>query len=103
MLTELERKELARNIRHRLADMLGSQWTGALDAAMDEMLLDEVDKFFDREGPVLTSDVDVPWPVDGGSDDIACLPDQDDEPAWPLRKREPDDGDAYLKGIMKRD
>ena len=41
----LNSKRLARNIRHRLADMLGSQWTGALDAAMDEMLLDEIEKF----------------------------------------------------------
>ena len=39
------RNELARNIRHRLADMLGSQWNGALDAAMDEMLLEEIDRF----------------------------------------------------------
>ena len=38
-------KILARNIRHRLADMLGSQWTGALDAAMDEMLLEEIEHF----------------------------------------------------------
>ncbi len=38
-------KILARNIRHRLADMLGNQWTGALDAPMDEMLLDEINKF----------------------------------------------------------
>ncbi len=48
-MTPLERKELARNIRHRLADMLGSQWTGALDAAMDEMLLDEIDKVQDDD------------------------------------------------------
>ena len=48
-MTKLERKELARNIRHRLADMLGNQWSGALDAAMNEMLLDEIDKFFDSE------------------------------------------------------
>ncbi len=41
----LNSKRLARNIRHRLADMLGSQWSGALDAAMDEMLLDEIEKF----------------------------------------------------------
>lgn len=47
-MTPLERKGLARNIRHRLADMLGSQWSGALDAAMDEMLLDEIDKFQDN-------------------------------------------------------
>lgn len=39
------RNELARNIRHRLVDMFGSQWTGALDAAMDEMLLEEIDRF----------------------------------------------------------
>ncbi len=50
MLTSLERKELARNIRHRLADMLGSQWSGALDAAMNEMLLDEIDKFLAGHG-----------------------------------------------------
>ena len=41
----MNRIVLARNIRHRLADMLGSQWSGALDAAMDEMLLEEIDNF----------------------------------------------------------
>ncbi len=41
----MNRIVLARNIRHRLADMLGSQWTGALDAAMDEMLLEEIDNY----------------------------------------------------------
>lgn len=51
MLTELARKELARNIRHRLADMFGNQWKGALDAAVDEMLLDEIDKFLDSGTP----------------------------------------------------
>ncbi len=88
----LNSKRLARNIRYRLADMLGSQWSGALDAAMDEMLLDEIEKFgitqipiglggdtpfregfgkdkddgaCNDEGPMLTSDVDVPWSVDG--------------------------------------
>ena len=44
-MTGPNRNILARNIRHRLADMLGSQWTGALDAAMDEMLLEEIDNF----------------------------------------------------------
>lgn len=47
MLTRIERKELARNIRHRLAEMLGKQWSGNMDAAMNEMLLDEIDKYLD--------------------------------------------------------
>ena len=41
----LNSRKLARNIRHRLADMFGNQWKGALDAAIDEMLLDEIEKF----------------------------------------------------------
>ncbi len=49
-------KELARNIRHRLADMLGNQWTGALDAAMDEMLLNEIDKFLAAKDIYLKTD-----------------------------------------------
>lgn len=56
MLTTIERKELARNIRHRLADMLGSQWTGALDAAMNEMLLDEIDKLLDEKDIYIRTD-----------------------------------------------
>ena len=54
----LNSKRLARNIRHRLADMLGSQWTGALDAAMDEMLLDEIDKFSIIQIPIRDDDGD---------------------------------------------
>ncbi len=55
-MTTIERKELARNIRYRLADMLGSQWNGALDAAMNEMLLDEIDKFLDEKDIYLSTD-----------------------------------------------
>ena len=95
MLTKIERKELARNIRHRLADMLGSQWSGALDAAMNEMLLDEIDKF------VVAARIDI-------TDDVACTDTKNDgSMAWPLRKRDVpddnDDGDPYLKGIMDKD
>lgn len=79
MLTELERKELARNIRHRLADMFGNQWKGALDAAVNEMLLDEIDKFLDGidEAILPTEDADVSC-IDTGNDG---------SPDWPLRKR----------------
>ena len=76
-MTKLERKELARNIRHRLADMLGSQWSGALDAAMNEMLLDEIDKFLDS-GKLAREEA---APAALGSE-LA-----DGTTAWPLRER----------------
>ncbi len=104
----LNSKRLARNIRHRLADMLGSQWTGLLDAAMDEMLLGEIEKFGIIQIPIKDDD-----------DDVSCIDTGDDgSPAWPLRKgfklgerpaggnphrKRDEDGDPYLKGIMERD
>ena len=99
MLTEIERKELARNIRHRLADMLGSQWIGALDAAMDEMLLDEIGKF------VVAARIDI-------TDEAVHDEPNDGKIAWPLRERpeggnphrkRDEDGDPYLRGIMDKD
>ncbi len=104
----LNSKRLARNIRHRLADMLGSQWTGALDWAMDEMLLDEIEKFSIIQIPIkdsvgllaqLTPEqrkaaLDYEGPVASGVSDLPR--------ANPHRKRD-EDGDPYLKGIMERD
>lgn len=96
----LNSKRLARNIRHRLADMLGSQWTGILDAAMDEMLLDEIERFSIIQIPIEDDDVSC---IDGGNDGTT---------AWPLRERpvggnphrkRDEDGDPYLKGIMEKD
>ena len=74
MLTELERKELARNIRHRLADMFGNQYKGALDAAMDDMLLDEIDKFFLKQG------AETPFREGFGEDDddVSCQDTEND-------------------------
>ena len=105
------RKILVRNIRHRLADMLGSQWTGALDAAMDEMLLEEIDHFDivqilpaakkleAEEGPVHVepNDGSIAWPLREGFQ-------LGERPAGgnPYRKRD-EDGDPYLKGIMDKD
>ncbi len=75
----MNRKILARNIRHRLADMLGSQWTGILDAAMDEMLLEEIDRFdIIQVLPAAEKPVDVPVHVEKN----------DGSTAWPLRKRD---------------
>ncbi len=98
----LNSKRLARNIRHRLADMLGNQWSGALDAAMDEMLLGEIEQFSIIQIPIKNDD-----------DDVSCIDDENDgTTAWPLRKRpeggnphrkRDEDGDPYLKGIMDRD
>lgn len=59
----LNSKKLARNIRHRLADMLGSQWTGALDAAMDEMLLDEIEQFSITQTPTYVAEPATPFEV----------------------------------------
>ncbi len=67
----LNSKRLARNIRHRLADMLGNQWTGLLDAAMDEMLLDEIDKFSIIQIPIQD---DVPLSIDGKSKEKPITP-----------------------------
>lgn len=114
-MNELERKELARNIRHRLADMLGSMWTGALDAAMDEMLLDEFDKYFDQDQVEVFSEkkkVAIPFCTATGKDidpeawarlnqdelnrrkdEVVAVPEypNDGGIAWPLRDRKPDD------------
>ena len=89
----MNRKILARNIRHRLADMLGSQWTGALDAAMDEMLLDEIDKFdIISVAPAAKKLEADEGPVNDEPNDGSI--------AWPLRDRSK--GDPYLKGIMDK-
>lgn len=85
--TNLNSKKLARNIRHRLADMLGQQWTGALDAAMDEMLLDEIEKFSIIKISAYATEPETPF-REGFGDDVACTDTgNDDEPAWPLRDR----------------
>ncbi len=100
----LNSKKLARNIRHRLADMLGSQWTGALDAAMDEMLLDEIEQFSIIRIPADVINKATPFCTESGKDI--------DPDAWPLRERpeggnphrkRDEDGDPYLKGIMEKD
>lgn len=110
----LNSKKLARNIRHRLADMLGSQWTGALDAAMDEMLLKEIEQFSitrtptDVTDPATPFEVAIPFCTETGKDidpevwarrnrdvlnerkdeDVAVhVEENDDGPAWPLRDR----------------
>ncbi len=99
----LNSKRLARNIRHRLADMLGSQWTGILDAAMDKMLLDEIEQFSIIQIPIKDDD-----------DDVSCIDvGNDGTTDWPLRPRglltkltreeRDEDGDPYLKGIMEKD
>ena len=106
----LNSKKLARNIRHRLADMLGSQWTGALDSAMDEMLLDEIEQF-----GIIRIPADV---VDEATPEAVEAQKNDGKIAWPLRKgfqlgerpaggnphrKRDEDGDPYLKGIMEKD
>lgn len=110
----LNSKKLARNIRHRLADMLGKQWTGALDAAMDEMLLKEIEQFGITQTPTHVAEPATPFEVvtpfctETGKDidpevwaglnqaelarrqdeDVAVhVEENDDGPAWPLRDR----------------
>jgi len=92
----MNRKILARNIRHRLADMLGSQWTGALDAAMDEMLLEEIDRFD------IIQILPAAKKLEAADEGPVHVEPNDGSTAWPLKKR-PVDGDPYLKGIMDKD
>ncbi|KKK51331.1 hypothetical protein LCGC14_3116000 [marine sediment metagenome] len=101
----MNRKTLARNIRHRLADMLGSRWSGALDVAMDEMLLEEIDKFDIVGIQPAAKKPEV-------KEAAVHQNENDGSTAWPLRERpegdnpyrkRDEDGDPYLKGIMEKD
>jgi len=92
----INHKILARNIRHRLADMLGSQWNGALDAAMDEMLLEEIDRFD------IIQILPAAEKLEEGPGPFCTASGKDIDPmAWPLRKRDKN-VDPYLKGIMDK-
>ena len=93
----MNRNILARNIRHRLADMFGSKWNGALDAAMDEMLLEEIDKF-----DIISVLPAAKIPTKEEPEGPVHEDDNDGTTAWPLRKRD-EAGDPYLKGIMDKD
>lgn len=42
-MEDLLKRMISRNIRHKMAEMFASQWKGALDAAMNEVILDCID------------------------------------------------------------
>lgn len=42
------KRMISRNVRHKMAEMFASQWTGALDAAMNEIIIDCIEQAEDQ-------------------------------------------------------